>query len=548
MQTTTRARMGLVLGALIVLGTALATADTTDNYILGPGDKIAILVFGHEELSMEGVTVRPDGLVTHPFLGALKASGQTPTQLAARITEDLKKELREPIVTISVLEMTGASVYVRGEVTAPGAFPATAPLPVARALNLALGLTPRANRREAYIINPQGDSRKVDLAAALGERMNDFMLQPRETLVVPPVQVKAVTIIGEVGKPGKYGVAAPDDTVMDALLECGGVTPNADRRYALLVRGGDQPQRVDIGPILTYQAGFTGPRLETGDMLVFPRAVNYVTVWGAVAKPGRISLGPDEVRVADVVAGSGGFTPSADTDTGSLIHATGESEVVNLKAAMETPTTDANRVLEAGDTVLVATRRNEVTLIGAVGRPGPQPFLEGAKLLNVLTDGGGLLPTGDKDNVTLLRSGEKPAVVSVRAMLKDGDLTNNLALRVGDTVVVPEVKREVFVFGAVGTPGKFQFEEDDRMMDVLARVGVAQSGAASWQIALIRKRGVDVDIYLVDFDKLIRGKTPDKNYLIQNGDVIVVPKTKGTNWREWVQQLFSLYGLISIFR
>ena len=65
---------------------------------------------------------------------------------------------------------------------------------------------------------------------------------------------------------------------------------------------------------------------------------------------------------------------------------------------------------------------------------------------------------------------------------------------------------------------------------------------------LIRKRGVNADVYLIDVDKVIRGLAPDKNYALENGDVIVVPKRKGTNWLQWTQQLLSIYGLVNIFR
>ncbi len=548
MQTTTRTWLGLLFGILAMLTVSLAAAETVDDYILGPGDEIAVTVFEHPELSLTRVVIRPDGLITHPFLGAIKVAGQTPTQLAGRLTQELKKELRAPLVTVSVLQMAGGMVYVRGEVTAPGAFPTLTPLTVARAINLALGLTPKASRREAYIIGPQGDTRKVDLTVAMGERAAEFMLVPSETLVVPPVEVKAITIVGEVGKPGKYGLTAPDDTLLDALLGCGWVTPSADRQYALLVRDGDEAQRVTIAPLLQYQPGAVGPHLESGDMLVFPRAINYVTVWGAVVKPGKIMLGLDEEKVSDLMVAAGGFTDSANRETASLVRANGESVTVDLKQALETPLAEANLAVQAGDTLLVASRRNEVTLVGAVGNPGSYPFTDDEKLLDLLTQGGGIARNGDLDNVALLRAGEPPVTVSVRGLFESGDMTNNLALRVGDTVVVPEVKRELYVFGWVLTPGKFEFEEGDRLIDIMARVGYDKASAAPWKTALIRRKGVDVDVYVVDMEKIIRGQAPDKNYLIENGDVIIVPKRTGMNWREWVQQLFFVVGAVRIFQ
>jgi protein involved in polysaccharide export with SLBB domain len=176
------------------------------------------------------------------------------------------------------------------------------------------------------------------------------------------------------------------------------------------------------------------------------------------------------------------------------------------------------------------------------------PFTRDDTLLDALTRDGGLAPNGDPDKVSLLRPGHAPVTVSVKKMFKEGDLTNNLPLQVGDTVVVAELHRDVYVFGYVSAPGKYTFQEDDRVLDIIARTGVAYGTAAPWESALIRRKGINVEVYVLDLDKLMHGQRQDMNYLLENGDIIFVPKRKGTNWLEWVQQAFSWYGLVSIFR
>jgi protein involved in polysaccharide export with SLBB domain len=438
---------------------------------------------------------------------------------------------------------------VKGEVNSPGAYPATTGVTVARLINLALGLTLKANRQEAIIYTPQGEQRKVDLTLALGEHAADYVVQPRETLVIPPVDLKQVTIIGEVGKPGKYSLAAPDDTVLDALLAAGWVGPNGDRNTALLVRDGDQPQRLPIAPLLSFQPGFTGPRLEAGDMLVVPHVENFVTVWGAVGKPGKILLGMDPTHISDLITDAG-IAGNANNDTATLVHADGQSVSVDLKIVMDNPTDPLNLVVTAGDTLIVGTRQNQVELLGYVARPGPVPFVRDDRLLDVLTRGGGLAPTGDLDNVTLLRPGQPPVTMSIRKLMREGDQTNNLPMQVGDTIVVAEAKHEIYVFGNVGTPGKYPFEENDRVLDIIAKVGLDKQNGAPWEAALIRRDPKNpklADVMHVDLDKLMVGQKQDENYLVQNGDIFVVPKRHGTNWLEWVQQLFGFIGMVDIF-
>jgi polysaccharide export outer membrane protein len=536
-------------GVWLLLALGAAWGQVADNYVLGPGDKLAIVVFDHPELSLEAV-IRPDGLITHPFLGPMQVSGQTPAQLAALVTKELKRELRSPLVTVSVLAMAGNLVHVKGGVTVPGDFPTGQPITLARAVALAQGLAPRANQSEAVIISPDGTQRPVDLAAALGPKAPEYLLYPRETLLILPAESKPLTIIGEVGKPGKYFVAAPDDTLLDALLAAGWVTPNADRRHALILRHGDEPQQIDLAPLLAYQAGAVGPRLESGDTIVFPRATNYVTIWGAVTKPGKVLLDPNSETVADALVGAGGLTAVANPDTATLIHLGGATVPVDLQAVLTSPTSPANLQLQGGDTLLVATRRNEIMVLGAVTKPGPYPAPPGldTRLLDALTLAGGVTPEADLEQVQVLRGGQAASTVSIRSLLLAGDPQNNLELRVGDTVVVPVVRREVLVFGYVGTPGRYEFREGDRVMDIIARAGgFDKSSAAPWKTALIRAKGADADVYLVDMDKVVRGQSLDKNYLVQNSDVIVVPKRTGIDWQQWVGEVLLLGGAVRIF-
>ncbi|GAG97706.1 unnamed protein product, partial [marine sediment metagenome] len=145
-------------------------AAAQDEYVLGPGDVIAITVFDHPEFSMSSIQVRPDGKISHPFLGPMKVAGLTPSVLADKMAWALSTELRDPIVSVNVLGFRENQVYVLGEVSAPGAYPADAPLEVAKAIALAAGFTAKADRREALLIPREGPPRPLYLADALGEK------------------------------------------------------------------------------------------------------------------------------------------------------------------------------------------------------------------------------------------------------------------------------------------------------------------------------------------------------------------------------------------
>src|SRR5271165_2033113 len=70
-----------------------------DGYVIGIGDGLDINVWKEPELS-KTLGVRPDGMITLPLIGEVKAVGLTPTQLQERLTADLSKVLSDPQVTV----------------------------------------------------------------------------------------------------------------------------------------------------------------------------------------------------------------------------------------------------------------------------------------------------------------------------------------------------------------------------------------------------------------------------------------------------------------
>ncbi|MFO1431476.1 MAG: XrtA/PEP-CTERM system exopolysaccharide export protein [Candidatus Competibacteraceae bacterium] len=102
------------------------TVDPDDyRYIIGPGDSLQIFVWRNPEVS-QGVTVRPDGMITTPLVEDLPASGKTPTQLARDIEKALETYIRQPIVTVLVGGGTGPyneQIRVVGEAASPQALP-----------------------------------------------------------------------------------------------------------------------------------------------------------------------------------------------------------------------------------------------------------------------------------------------------------------------------------------------------------------------------------------------------------------------------------------
>ena len=134
-----------------------ATAE--DVYILGPGDKLKITVFGNEDVSRD-VEVDPSGQISLPLIQKVPASGKSIAQLQEDIFERLSPDyIKNPKITIEIL--TYRPFYIYGEVQRPGSYPYTAGMTVVNAVAVAGGFTYRADKDDIVISRGTGDGRKT---------------------------------------------------------------------------------------------------------------------------------------------------------------------------------------------------------------------------------------------------------------------------------------------------------------------------------------------------------------------------------------------------
>src|SRR5246127_1302933 len=128
-------------------------SNVAPDYVIGADDQLHISVWKEPDLT-ETLPVRPDGKISMPLLNDVPAAGLTPSQLAASITEKLKKYIADPRVTVVVTAMNSRRVFVTGEVTHTGAMPLLPHMTVLQALSSA-GFTQFANVKAIYLIRVQ---------------------------------------------------------------------------------------------------------------------------------------------------------------------------------------------------------------------------------------------------------------------------------------------------------------------------------------------------------------------------------------------------------
>src|SRR4029077_18187023 len=121
-------------------GVAAKPATDDPNYMIGAQDVLDISVGKHPE-GQRTVPVQPDGKISLPLLNDVQAAGLTPSQLAAQLTESLKKFVANPQVTVIVTTINSQRVYIMGEVIRAGAYPLLPGMTVLQALSSGGGFT-----------------------------------------------------------------------------------------------------------------------------------------------------------------------------------------------------------------------------------------------------------------------------------------------------------------------------------------------------------------------------------------------------------------------
>jgi polysaccharide export outer membrane protein len=189
-----------VVATLAACGTALPTYDyaqepdpRTQEWVLGVGDDITVNVWKNPELTTQA-TIRPDGNITMPLVGDLRAVGETPTTLKEKIKAKLTDfvKLQDSDITVALRGANSYRFTVSGEVTRPGMQTLGYFVTVSEAIALAGGFTRFAKRNQMVLQrrDPKtGTVRTIPLAydALVGTKRPDMniVLLAGDSLYVP---------------------------------------------------------------------------------------------------------------------------------------------------------------------------------------------------------------------------------------------------------------------------------------------------------------------------------------------------------------------------
>jgi polysaccharide export outer membrane protein len=169
---------------------AAATGVRPDTYVIGAEDVLSIYVWKEPDMS-KSVPVRPDGMISLPLIGEVKAAGNTPVQLQGILADSMKKYVSDPQVTVIVEKVASLSFNMVGEISKPGYYPLTRRMTVLDAIALAGGFKDFAKTKKVYVLRVSANGTEQRIPFNYNEVIKgknpqqNIELQPRDTVVVP---------------------------------------------------------------------------------------------------------------------------------------------------------------------------------------------------------------------------------------------------------------------------------------------------------------------------------------------------------------------------
>jgi polysaccharide biosynthesis/export protein len=163
------------------------------DYVIAPGDTLAVFVWANPDLTIVNVPVRPDGKITTPLAEDVKASGKTSTQLARDIEEKLSRFVKRPDVTVTVTQFEGRygdKVRVVGEATRPQSLPYREGMTALDAVIAVGGLTEFAGGNKAKLVRRVNGAQttyslQLDDLIRKGDISANTDLLPGDVLIIP---------------------------------------------------------------------------------------------------------------------------------------------------------------------------------------------------------------------------------------------------------------------------------------------------------------------------------------------------------------------------
>lgn len=443
---------------------------TPQNYVVGPGDVIDLVIFGFQETEME-LKVSPEGSVNIPFGGVVQVSGLALSDVEERLKVRMSRNGYQTLSTgksklkLSISKIRSINIFVVGAKNS-GKYTIPSVSGVMHALYVAGGPMPEGSYRNIELLRNGSVVANIDLYDFMinGRTVNNLILQNNDIIRIPFYQ-KRIALEGEFKRPAYYELKE-SETYADGIAFAGGFTDNAFKQHILGTRYETDKGLINFNLLKSEwnKQPMSGDRL-TARSSDAPRN-QYAVVEGAVYNPGIFGWTP-ELSVGQLLNAAGGVHPDAFKGRGLIVRSPLGQPKKYFMFSLESDL--ANVSLECRDTILIFSRSDfmvpqNIRVLGEVKNPGSFSYGEGLTLADALAMAQGFTEKALKGSIVVSRSlRSRTRLAEVFRVDIDSSLlikSSEFELKPNDVVMVrknPEInnQRAVSLEGEWTLPGVY---------------------------------------------------------------------------------------------
>ena len=523
------------------------------NYTLAPGDTVNIR-FWSSRIEARTVTlaVSGQGTVALDMLGPMTVRGMTLDQMEKALKTSLAKLYNGVEVAATLTKLRTIQITVTGEAYQTGTYAVPAIATFYNMLYWSGGPTEEGSLRQIELRRQGKTIATMDIYAFLqgGTEAKDVALQSGDLLYIPPHQSR-VAVYGEVKRPSFYEIN-PKETLKEALRFAGGVRESGIAQRVQIRTVVPSTDRVLKDVDVREETAQTTPLYDKDEVEVFSLregSVNEVSIEGAIDQPGQYALSPG-MRTSELIRKARGVMPDAYLTRADVFRTNPDNTTtmipLNIEKAMgtrETPEQIAADVpLQRWDRVKIYTRQEvaytgqrQVTISGAVTRPGVYTRSNTLHLSDLLRLAGGPTPEAFLDRAVLLHQNGNGTYdyqflnlhnlligTEPDTLLLDNDRL--MLYKTGEAQFEPE--HVVTLRGEVVAPGVFPRGKGMRLSDLFkVSGGLKPGGGTRVVIAHVRRSIEEVNATLktMTLDFVSREMpTGENDVLLEDGDMVTV--------------------------
>jgi polysaccharide biosynthesis/export protein len=345
-------------------------APVPDDYRLGIGDSLNIILYGSENIERE-LKVDRSGEVNFPKIGNLKIAGMTFGQVREYVQDRVSNELIGVKVNISFGSLRSINVFVAGEGRVPGAYSVSALSTVSQVLFVAGGVSEIGSLRNIEVKNNGFKKATFDLYKLLtdGNTEGDIRLQSGDVIFIPPV-IKTVIIEGAVRREGRYELIK-NEKLAELIKLAGGLDSRAFLKQIYVERyTNDLGLPTIINLDISSEKDFI---IEDGDIVriahVNSNSKNSVVFRGALERPGKYGW-YQGIRLSDFIKNVDiDLLENADLDHSLIVRRKNQNTndiytiSFNLSNAIINPGSDFDPLLNPSDEVFIFAMAEGVSFL-----------------------------------------------------------------------------------------------------------------------------------------------------------------------------------------